>query len=95
MNGRDLILLLAHLFRTFGREVSIDDAVEFLSFKCHYGPPTEIRKALTMALQNEMILRKGDKIIASFIYNTQALTVGKLAKLENRVKVDADFNPMY
>lgn len=95
MNGRDLILILAHLFRTFGPEVSIEDAVEFLSFKCHYGPPLEIRKALSMALQKEMISKKGNTIRASFIYDTQRLTVGKLAKLENRIRVDGDFQPMY
>ncbi len=95
MNGRNLVLILAHLFRIFGPVVSIDDAVEFLSFRCHYGPPTEIRKALAMALQKEMISRKGDSIRASFIYDTQILTVGKLAKLENRIRVDGDYQPMY
>ena len=58
MNGRDMILVLAHLFRKKGSPVSIVEAVDFLSFKCRYGSPSDVRKMLTMALNNEMISKK-------------------------------------
>ncbi|MGY5876875.1 MAG: hypothetical protein RTU30_14090, partial [Candidatus Thorarchaeota archaeon] len=73
MNGRHILLVLAHLFRKRGNLVGIEEAIEYLSFRCRYGSPTNIRRMLTLALDNEMISRQGDSVQADFMYDKQVL----------------------
>ncbi len=95
MNGRDLVLLLAHLFRATGRRVDIDRAIEFLSFDCRYGLPSTIRRVLTVALQKEMIRRLDGEIEAAFLYDKQDLTPIEMAKIAGRLRVDASTEPIH
>lgn len=95
MNGRDILLVLAHLFRIRGDEVSIDDAIDFLSFRCRYGAPTEVRKLLSMALKNEMISRDVDKIYAEFIFDKQSLPLNLSAALQDKVRFQKEIEPMF
>ncbi|NHJ13182.1 MAG: DUF2240 family protein [Candidatus Thorarchaeota archaeon] len=64
---------MIHLFRTKGGEVSLESAVEFLSFRCRYAPPSEIREMLEAAETSGMISRKEDRIIAGFLFDRQDL----------------------
>ncbi len=95
MDTRYVPLVLAHLFRKLGPEVALEDAVAYLSFRCRYGPPTEIRKLLTVALENEMISRRGDTIVAEFMYDSQYLSPDQPAALEGRVRIGGNVRPMY
>lgn len=94
MNGRDLLLILAHLFRKKGNPVQLEDAVEFISFRCRYGCPSKIRRMLTMASGNEMISRDADSIIAEFLYDKQILSPNLVEVLRNRLNVGKDIEPM-
>ncbi|MHA1768283.1 MAG: hypothetical protein ACTSV3_00320 [Candidatus Thorarchaeota archaeon] len=92
MKGRDMLMILAHLFRKRGREVNIEDAVRFLSFQCRYGRPTEVRRMLTLALNHEMISREGDHIRAEFLYHQQYLAPDMATTM--RVQVSNSVEPM-
>ena len=81
-------MVMAHLFRKNGREVAIEDAVSFLSFRCRYGAPTEVRKLLSIALENEMISREKDSIIAGFLFNLSTA-------LQDKVRFTEEIKPMY
>jgi hypothetical protein len=94
MNGRDMLLVLAHLFRKKGSPVSIVEAVDFLSFKCRYGAPSNVRKMLTMAINNEMVSRNGDDILAEFLYDKQILPLNLSCALENKVQFKEDIAPI-
>ena len=74
MNGRDLLLVLAHLFRKKGNPVELEGAVEFLSFRCRYAPPSTIRNLMTVAENNEMISREGSIVKAEFLFDRQVLS---------------------
>ena len=87
MNGRTILLILSHLFRNKGDQLSVDEAVEFLSFKCRYGTPSNIRRMLTLAIDNEMISLKDGIISPEFLYDKQALSVNQAAELEGKVVV--------
>ena len=90
-----MLLVLTHLFRKRGKEVSLNDAVGFLSFQCRYGAPTDVRKLLAIALKNEMITRDSDKIIAQFLYDKQSLSLNQSAVLQNKVVFRDETVPMY
>jgi hypothetical protein len=94
MNGRDLLLILTHLFRKKGNPVRVEDAVEFISFRCRYGSPSQVRRMLTMALGNEMIVRDADLIKAEFLYDKQILSPNLVEMLRDRLNVDKDIEPM-
>ncbi|MHA2140521.1 MAG: hypothetical protein ACXADC_11720 [Candidatus Thorarchaeota archaeon] len=85
MNGRDLLLILAHLFRAKGNQIHLDDAVKYLSFNCRYGKPSNIRRLLSVALENEMISRSGNQIAAEFMYDLQKLSPNQASKLDRNV----------
>lgn len=95
MNGRDMLLVLAHLFRKKGSEVSIESAVDFLSFRCRYGAPSDIRKLLSIALKNEMISRKENMIIAEFIFDKQSLPWNLSTALQDRVRFQEEIQPLF
>jgi hypothetical protein len=86
MNGRDMILILAHLFRKKGKQVHIEDAIHFLSFGCRYGSPSHVRRMFTLALENELISRNGDIISAEFLYNDQLLPPNMTSSISIRVR---------
>jgi hypothetical protein len=88
-------LLLSHLFRKRGPEVSIQEAVDLLSFCWRYAPPSDIRKMLSLALQNEMIKRQGDMIHAEFVYGNQFLPPNLQSDLGGRLRVDGEASPLY
>jgi hypothetical protein len=94
MNGRDMLLVLAHLFRKRGNPVSLIEAIDFLSFKCRYGPPTDIRKMLAIALKNEMISYYGHNISAEFLYDKQLLPVNLSHVLEDRIRFKEEIEPL-
>ncbi|MFW9793779.1 MAG: hypothetical protein ACFFEE_05750 [Candidatus Thorarchaeota archaeon] len=90
MNGRDLLLILTHLFRKKGNPVRIEDAVEFISFRCRYGNPSQVRRILTIAINSEMISRAEDSIKAEFLYDRQILSPNLVEILKNKMKVNED-----
>jgi len=90
-----MLLMLAHMFRRLGPRLRIDDAVEFLSFRCRFGRPTEIRKMLALAEQREMISRHGEEIQAEFLFDRQAIPPTIVSTLENAVKIRDEVSPMY
>jgi len=94
MNGRDMILVLAHLFRKKGSPVSIVEAVDFLSFRCRYGAPSDVRKMLTVALNNEMISKKDNSILAEFLYDKQILPLNLYCSLENKIQFKNGIEPI-
>jgi len=95
MNGRDLLLILTHLFRKKGNPVCLEDAVEFISFRCRYGKPSQVRRMLTMAVKNEMITRIEELIRADFLFDNQKLSPNLAAELCERLMVSSDINPMF
>jgi len=94
MNGRDMLLVLAHLFRMRGSPVSVIDAVDFLSFKCRYGAPTDVRRMLAAAVKNGMVSLKEDSILAQFLYDKQSLPLNMLCALEDKVQFKEDIEPI-
>jgi len=95
MNGRDLLLILTHLFRKKGNPVQVEDAVEFISFRCRYGRPSQIRRLLTMAIDQEMISKNDDFVKAEFLYDKQVLPPNLVSVLEDKVKLDKEIQPMF
>jgi hypothetical protein len=94
MNGRDMILVLAHLFRKKGSPVPIVEAVDFLSFKCRFGAPSVMRKLLATALNNEIISKEGSNIIAEFLYDKQTLSLNLASSLEEKIQFKDDVEPI-
>lgn len=95
MNGRNLLLILTHLFRKKGEPVRVEDAVEFISFRCRYGSPSQVRRLLTMAMNNEMISRAEDSLKAEFLYDRQNLSPNLASVLYGKVRIDSDIEPMF
>lgn len=94
MNGRDMLLVLAHLFRKKGSQVSIEDAIHFLSFSCRYGHPTNVRRLLSTALNNEMISRDGNIIKAEFLFDKQHLPLNLFSALGDKVRFKETVEPL-
>ncbi|MCF2136329.1 MAG: hypothetical protein K9W43_03730 [Candidatus Thorarchaeota archaeon] len=94
MNGRDMLLILAHLFQQRGSPISLDEAVEYISFRWRYGRPTEVRRMLTAAKERELITREGDEIHAQFLFDKQVLSPNQATALENRISLDKKYEPM-
>ena len=89
-----MLLVLAHLFRKKGNQVAIEDSVHFLSFSCRYGQPTDVRKLLSTALNNEMISCDGKAIRAEFLYDKQHLPLNLTAALKDKVRFKEDVQPL-
>lgn len=94
MNGRDVLLILTHLFRKKGNPIQVEDAIEFISFRCRYGQPSQIRRMLTMAIDNEMISRYEDSIKAEFLFDQQVLSPNLAEILRNNLSVSNDIEPI-
>ena len=94
MNERNLLLILTHLFRKRGNPVQVEDAVEFISFRCRYGRPSQVRRMLTMAITNELISRTDDSLKAEFLFDRQNLTPNLTSALSDKVRVESDIEPM-
>jgi hypothetical protein len=94
MNGKDLLFVLTHLFRKKGKTISIDDAVAYLSFRCRYGTPSNVRRMLTVALQNKMISRDEDEITAEFLFDKQVLNPNLTQALNEKVIVESDIDEL-
>ncbi len=94
MNGRDLLLILIHLFRKKGNPVRVEDAVEFISFRCRYGSPSQVRRLLTMAIGNEMISRNEDSVKAEFLFDRQILSPNIVEILKDKMIVSKDLEPI-
>ncbi|MFX1483635.1 MAG: hypothetical protein ACFFCP_10640 [Promethearchaeota archaeon] len=94
MNGRDLLLILTHLFRKKGTPVGINDAVEFLSFKCRYGSPSQVRRVLSIGIGTEMISRHGDSINAEFLFDCQILSPNLVDMMQKSLKTKMDAEPL-
>jgi len=90
-----MLLVLAHLFRKQGSQVSIESAVQFLSFKCRYGKPTDIRKLLTTSLNNELISRDENDIKAEFLFDKQYLPLNLSAALQEKVRFTEQIEPLH
>ena len=89
-----MLLVLAHLFRKKGRQVAIEDSVQFLSFSCRYGQPTDVRKLLSTALNNDMISRDGPFIKAEFLYDKQHLPLNLSTALEDKIRFEEEIQPL-
>ncbi len=94
MMGREIILILAHLFRTIGSSIELEEAVEYLSFRWRYGYPSDIRRMLTAAEMKGMLDRKGEMIEANFLFDTQDLSPNQAIAMENSVRLTGDYEPM-
>ena len=90
-----MLLVLAHMFRKKGSQVSIENAVHFLSFNCRYGLPTDVRKLLATALNNEMVSRDGNIIKAEFLFDKQFLPLNLSTALGGKVRFKEDVNPLH
>ncbi len=82
--------MLSHLFRKKGESVDIDEAVHYLSFRCRYGKPSDIRKVLTIALQNGMISRSENQVSAEFLYDKQDLSPNQIDEFRKHLTVKTD-----
>lgn len=94
MNGQHVLLILAHLFRKRGNPVPVEDAVDFLSFCCRYGRPSDIRRMLTLAVENEMITAENGIVSSEFLYDEQELPYNLTASLGGRVSIREDVTPL-
>ncbi|MFW9910181.1 MAG: hypothetical protein ACFFEF_16615 [Candidatus Thorarchaeota archaeon] len=94
MNGKDMLLVLTHLFRKKGSPISVVEAVDFLSFECRYGPPSDVRKMLALALNNEMISKKDESILAEFLFDKQKLPLNLSGNLEDKVRFKENVEPI-
>jgi len=94
MNGRDLLFILTHLFRKKGNPVQVEDAIEFICFRCRYGRPSQVRRMLTMALQRKLISREEDSIKAEFLYDRQILSPNLGEIMRDKLDVGRDLEPM-
>ncbi len=94
MNGRHILLLLAHMFRKMGNPIHVEDAVDFLSFRCRYGRPSDIRRMLTLALENEMVSSENGRLSSEFVYSEQELPYNLTASLGGKVSVREDVEPL-
>ncbi|MFW9802389.1 MAG: hypothetical protein ACFFFC_07045 [Candidatus Thorarchaeota archaeon] len=94
MNGREVLLILTHLFRSRGNQTSIDEAIRFLSFKCRYGKPSNIRRLLSAALNSEMISRDGNQIVAEFMYDLQKLSPNQAPIFSRKIRFKDSVEPM-
>ena len=95
MNGRDLLLILTHLFRMRGNPVQIEDAVEFISFRCRYSQPSHVRRMLTMAMTNGMVSRNKNTLKAEFLFDRQKLSPNLVSILSDYIKIDSNVEPMF
>ncbi len=95
MKGKDILLMLSHLFRKCGRSVSLGDAIHHLSFEWRYGEPTKIRKILAVAVENEMISFADGRITAEFIFNIQKLHPNQADILSKQQIKKEDVIPLY
>ncbi|NWF95955.1 MAG: DUF2240 family protein [Candidatus Thorarchaeota archaeon] len=94
MNGRQVLLVLSHLFRARGPRVSIEDAVYYLSFRWRYGRPSSVRRMLTLAVENQMISRNGNEITAEFLFDKQVISPEMSSSLRDSIDVKSDYSPM-
>ncbi|TXT57316.1 MAG: hypothetical protein BAJATHORv1_10015 [Candidatus Thorarchaeota archaeon] len=94
MNGRNILLILVHLFRKRGKEVNVNEAVEYLSFRWRYGTPSNIRRLLSLALEKDMISREGNIISAKFDFNIQHLSPNQTAVFRDKVMITSTTEEM-
>jgi hypothetical protein len=95
MNGKDILLVLAHLFRSRGPIVSIEDAVECLSFRWRYGSPSNIRRILTLALNKELISREGENIKSEFLFDHQEISPNLPHHLVGKAQVGSEIERIH
>ncbi len=95
MKGKNILLMLVHLFRKLGDTTEINNAVYHLAFIWRYGTPTTIRKLLAIARENELISVSGDTITAEFLYGTQKLSPNQAELLSRDSTVNSDIDPLY
>jgi hypothetical protein len=95
MNGRDILLVLSHLFRKRGGSVPLREAIDFLSFRCRYGAPTDVRKMLAVALKNEMISYEESNISAAFLFDKQTLPLDLSSALEGSIRFRDEIEPLH
>ncbi|MHA1484259.1 MAG: hypothetical protein ACTSPR_02950 [Candidatus Thorarchaeota archaeon] len=95
MNEKNILLVLAHLFRSCGPVVSIETAVECLSFRWRYGSPSNIRRMLTLALNNELISREGERIKSEFLFDQQEISPNLVHYLAGKVQVGNEIEPIH
>ncbi len=90
-----MLLVLAHLFRSCGPVVPIEGAVEHLSFRWRYGSPSDIRRMLTLALNNELISRDGENIRSEFLFDQQEISPNLAHYLAGKVQVGSEIEPIH
>lgn len=78
-----------------GNPIQVEDAVEFISFRCRYGQPSQARRMLTMAVTNEMISRVKGSLKAEFLFDRQVLPPNLASILSNKVQIDSSVEPMF
>ncbi len=87
--------MLAHLFRKCGKQIQLDDAVYRLSFVWRYGTPTNIRRILALAKENEIISHQEGVIQAEFVFTTQQLDPNQADILSSQIKSVIVVDPLY
>ncbi|MFW9920787.1 MAG: hypothetical protein ACFFED_14375 [Candidatus Thorarchaeota archaeon] len=95
MNGKHILLMLAHLFRKYGSIITIEDAVHALSFQWRYGNPTKVRKILSLAKQQEMISVMEGRIRAEFLFDSQSLEPNQAMILSRQDFTNHEVDPLF
>jgi len=74
--------------------MDIEDAVEFLSFRCRYARPSVVRRMLTIALSKGMIERNGKQIRSTFLFDQQDLSPNQVHVFKHEISVDRSIEPL-
>jgi hypothetical protein len=74
--------------------MDIEDAVEFLSFRCRYARPSEVRRMLTIALSQGMIERDENQIRCNFLFDQQDLSPNQIHIFKNKISMDRSTEPL-
>lgn len=94
MNGKHILLVLTQLFRKRGSPIEIEKAVDYLAFKMRYAAPSQVRRMLTVALDNKIISRVDDSIKAEFLYDRQKLSPTMATQISKSFSVGNEISPM-
>ncbi|MFW9848539.1 MAG: hypothetical protein ACFFF4_05330 [Candidatus Thorarchaeota archaeon] len=95
MQGKYILLMLAHLFRKCGEQVELAESVYRLAFVWRYGAPTNIRRLLTIAREKQLISYENGYIKAEFVYTVQKLDPNQSDIVSNEIMSNQNIEPLY
>ncbi len=95
MQGKYILLMLAHLFRKCGEQIELTESVYRLAFVWRYGSPTNIRRLLTLAREKQLISYEDGIIKAEFVYTAQILDPNQSDIISNEIISNQNIEPLY